>query len=125
MSQQANPSQQELVNTNLGALAYGVTSGHAAIPNWKLLFIVEGAPTIIMAFISFFFLPDSPEKARFLNEEEKEVAKARAISQVGTEGSKRIGGVSLKDVGAALVDIPNWLTAVCFFTTHNPQNPFC
>jgi hypothetical protein len=29
-----------------------------------------------------FFLPDSPEKARFLNEDEKEVAKARAISQV-------------------------------------------
>lgn len=86
-------------------------SGHAAIANWKLLFIGEGAPTIAMAFIAFSFMPDSPEQARFLNEEEKELARARAISQVGTEGSKRIGGVSRKDVGAAVIDTPNWFKA--------------
>jgi MFS family permease len=96
-----------------GALAYGITSGHSALTNWKLLFLVEGLPSIVMAFLAFFFLPDSPEKARFLNEgEEKEVAKARAIRQVGQEGSTRVGGISFKEVGAALLDLKNWLTAV-------------
>lgn len=65
-----------------------------------------------MAFVAFFFLPDSPDKARYLTEEEMEVAKARAIRQVGTEGRHRIGGISLSDVRPALLDIKNWITAV-------------
>jgi hypothetical protein len=100
-----------------GALAYGITSGHSALTNWKLLFLVEGLPSIVMAFVAFWFLPDSPEKARFLNEgEEKEVARARAIRQVGQEGGARVGGISFKEVGAALLDIKNWLTALMYFS---------
>lgn len=105
-----------------GALAYGITSGHAAIETWRLLFLVEGLPSIAMAFVAFYFMPDSPEKARFLNEEEKEAAKARAIRQVGEEGATRVGSINLKEVGLALMDVRNWLTAVsqptscpCFF----------
>jgi MFS family permease len=95
-----------------GALAYGITSGHSALTNWKLLFLVEGLPSIVLAFIAWFFLPDSPEKARFLDTSEKEVARARAIRQVGQEGASRVGGISFKEVGAALLDVKNWLTAV-------------
>lgn len=65
-----------------------------------------------MAFVALFFLPDSPDKARYLTEKEREVAKARAIRQVGTEGGDRIGSISFSDVGPALLDIKNWLTAV-------------
>ena len=95
-----------------GALAYGITSGHSHLTNWKLLFLVEGLPSIAMAFVAFFMLPDSPEKARFLTTEEKDVARARAIRQVGQEGSTRVGSISFKEVGAALLDVKNWLTAV-------------
>ncbi len=102
-----------------GALAYGITSGHSALANWRLLFLVEGLPTICLAFVAFFFLPDSPEKARFLNADEKEVGKARAIRQVGMEGVSRVGSVSLSDVGAALLDVKNWLTAVSFYSVQS------
>lgn len=95
-----------------GALAYGITSGHSSLANWRLLFLVEGLPTIVLAFVALFFMPDSPDKARFLNESEREIGKARAIRQVGTEGASRVGSVSLSDVGAALLDVKNWLTAV-------------
>jgi MFS family permease len=95
-----------------GALAYAITSGHAHLASWRLLFLVEGLPTIAMAFVAWFFLPDSPEKARFLNSTEKDVARSRAIRQVGQEGHSRVGGISFKEVGAALLDIKNWLTAV-------------
>ncbi|OBT78678.1 hypothetical protein VF21_02354 [Pseudogymnoascus sp. 05NY08] len=99
-----------------GALAYGITSGHAAIDNWKLLFLVEGLPSIAVAFVAFYLMPDSPEKARFLNEEEKEAAKARAIRQVGQEGATRVGSINLKEVGLALIDVRNWLTALMYFS---------
>src|ERR1700712_729656 len=66
-----------------GALAYGITSGNPpTIANWRLLFLVEGLPCIVMGAVSWFFLPDTPDKARFLNEEDKVVAKARGVRQV-------------------------------------------
>jgi len=55
-------------------------------------------------------LPDAPDKARFLNEQEKLVAKARGVRQVGD--AKRVGGIVWKDVGAALLDTKCWFTAV-------------
>lgn len=101
-----------LANTFAGALAYGITSGHAHIANWRLLFLVEGLPTVAMAVITFFFLPDSPSKARFFNEEEKKMAAARGVKQAGK--AHRVGGLAWKDVGATFVDPKAWFTAVRF-----------
>ena len=106
-------SAAPLANTFSGALAYGITSGHSHLANWRLLFLVEGLPTIVMAPVTFFFLPDSPDKARFLNEEERLVAKARSVRQVGVgDATKRVGGVVWKDIRAALLDAKCWFTAV-------------
>lgn len=84
-------SAAPLATTFAGALAYGITHGHPAIANWRLLFLVEGLPTIVFAFVVFWYLPDSPDTAKFLTEEEKQVARARAILQTGMEGTERIG----------------------------------
>jgi MFS family permease len=100
-----------LANTFSGALAYGITSGkHTLINNWRILFLVEGLPTICVAPIVFFFLPDSPHQARFLNEEERRVAAARGVRQAGAEN--RVGSVNLKEVLLTLLDVKAWLTAV-------------
>ena len=103
-------SAAPLANMFSGALAYGITSGHSRLANWRLLFLVEGLPTILMSAVAFIYLPDSPDKARFLNEEERLVAKARGVRQAGT--SDRVGGVVWKDIGAALLDAKCWFTAV-------------
>ena len=97
-----------------GALAYGITSGHSSLANWRLLFLVEGLPTMCMAPVAYFFLPDSPEKARFLTEEEKVIAKARGVRQVG--GVERIGGVNFTEIAAALLDLKCWFTAFMYFS---------
>lgn len=101
-----------------GALAYGITSGNDKhrIANWRLLFLVEGLPCIIAGIATFFLLPDSPEKASFLTEEEKLVAKARGVRQVGDEEAHRVGHISFKDVGAALLDLKNYFTALMYFS---------
>lgn len=79
-----------------------------------------------MAPVAYFFLPDIPDKARFLTEEEKVsegslrkntdadilklIAKARGVRQVG--GLERVGGIVWKEVGLALLDVKCWFTAV-------------
>ena len=41
------------------------------------MFVVEGAVTVAFGVISFFFMPDTPATARFLNAEEKDWALRR------------------------------------------------
>ncbi|ERS97938.1 MFS transporter [Sporothrix schenckii 1099-18] len=93
-------SAAPLATTFAGALAYGITSGHSSLANWRLLFLVEGLPTIVMAVVIFFTLPDSPDTARFLTEEERVVARARTIMQTGQEGTERLGmsGISVRAI---------------------------
>lgn len=93
-----------------GALAYGITSGHPLLANWRLLFLVEGSPSLVAAFLAWFFLPDHPSMARFLTEEEREVARARGVRQSG-EATRAIG-INWKELGLTLLDVKAWLTAV-------------
>lgn len=67
-----------------------------------------------MAVISFFFCPDSAHQARFLNEEERAVAHARGVRQIGS--GKRIGGISLSDTLDTFKDPKAWFTALMYFS---------
>lgn len=108
-------SAAPLASTFAGALAFGITSGHAHLANWRLLFLVEGVPTVAMAVVAFFFIPDSPEKAKFLTAEEKNIARSRAIRQVGTNSDSRVGKFNIKDIGPALIDVKVWLCGLMYF----------
>ncbi|KAF4627811.1 hypothetical protein G7Y89_g10341 [Cudoniella acicularis] len=100
-----------------GALAYGITSNNSPpIANWRILFLVEGLPVIFAAVATWLLMPDSPETASFLTEEEKLVARARAVRQVGKEEGHRIGSVNFKDIGVALLDVKNYFTALMYFS---------
>ena len=76
-------SMAPLASTFSGALAYGITSGHPSLASWRLLFLIEGLPTIAAAPMTWFLMPDSPASAKFFNEEEKIVARARGVRQEG------------------------------------------
>lgn len=99
-----------LANTFAGALAYGITSGHPAIAKWRVLFLVEGLPNFVMAAVAWFYLPDSPEKAKFLNEDEKRVAIARGVRQAGA--ATRVGGFEPREFLKGLLDVKAWFTGV-------------
>ena len=105
-------SAAPLASTFAGALAYGITSGHSSLSNWRLLFLVEGLPTILLAPVAWYFIPDSPDNAKFLNVQEKAIAKSRAIRQTGT--SERIGGLNPKQLALVLIDAKAWCYAVRF-----------
>ncbi|PWY91837.1 MFS general substrate transporter [Aspergillus sclerotioniger CBS 115572] len=107
-------SAAPLANCFAGALAYGITSGHAKIANWRLLFIVEGSPSLLAAFLAWFYLPDHPASARFLTEEEKAVARARSLRRSGE--SERVTGINWKELWQTLWDAKAWLTALMYFS---------
>ncbi|KAI1498977.1 major facilitator superfamily transporter [Biscogniauxia marginata] len=109
-------SAAPLATTFAGALAYGITSGHSAMPSWRLLFLVEGIPSILMAFVAFRYMPDSADTARFLNAEEKEIARIRAIQQTGSEGTSRVGHVNFKEILMSLRDPKTWLPPLMYFS---------
>lgn len=45
--------------------------GIAHLHGWQWLFLVEGAPTVLLGVVSLFFLTDRPEQARWLAAEER------------------------------------------------------
>lgn len=103
-----------LANTFAGALAYGITSGHSKLANWRLLFLVEGVPTLIGAVLAFFFLPDHPSSANFLTEEEKAVARARGLLRSGD--AERVQGIDWKEILLTFLDPKAWFTAFMYFS---------
>jgi MFS family permease len=57
-----------------GLLATGLTQIRTpGYEGWRWVFAVEGAMTILVAAVAFFFLPDEPRSAKFLSQEEREV----------------------------------------------------
>lgn len=91
-----------------GAIAYGVghMNGISEMEAWRWLFILEGLPSLISSVFVFFFLPDYPETARWLNAAEKELAAER----LRNEGSKG-GDVSMTwyDAKATITEWRLWM----------------
>ena len=46
-------------------------NGLLGLAGWQWLFLIEGAPTMLLAFLVLRFLPDKPHAAPWLNDEEK------------------------------------------------------
>ncbi|KAL8708412.1 MAG: hypothetical protein Q9220_006702 [cf. Caloplaca sp. 1 TL-2023] len=74
----------------LGQIIGGIVSyafqqvKHPAFSGWKIMFIVLGLVTVIIGFVTFFFLPDTPMQARFLSQPEKVMLlKHVAVNQTG------------------------------------------
>lgn len=64
-----------IANAFSGLLAFGVFQiKNPSLLRWRYLFIIEGAATVCFSGFAFFYLPDNPQTARFLNEEEKKLA---------------------------------------------------
>lgn len=66
--------------SGLLAFAIGFMNGLRGLPGWRWLFLLEGLPAIIFAFVALFGLPDYPDTARILNNEERTVILRRLAS---------------------------------------------
>ncbi len=82
-----------------GLIAFGIQQVSTMVSNWRLLFIVEGIPSIILGVIAILFLPDRPEETPFLNEKERSLQLERMnrgiSADVGRTVNKGTPGVYL------------------------------
>jgi len=61
-----------------GLIAFGLTRINShVLRGWQILFLVEAAPVIIMAFMLLFFLPSYPSHSPFLTPRERLIAMSR------------------------------------------------
>lgn len=63
------------VTMTFGSLISGYIltfDGIAGLKGWQWLFLLEGFPSVILGVITWFYLNDSPDKANWLQDEEKQ-----------------------------------------------------
>jgi MFS family permease len=114
-----------------GLIAAGITGnmdGKLGLRAWRWLFIIEGAITIVVAFIAIFVLPDFPRTTTWLTEEEKELAVWRLEEDIGeddwvdSEQQTFLHGAKL-----AFADIKTWilmLMILCIVSSASVTNFF-
>ena len=55
-----------------GIIAYGVSFIHSHLESWRVLFLIEGLMTILIASLALVILPENVERARWLTGPEKD-----------------------------------------------------
>jgi len=64
--------------------------GVAGYSGWRWIFIIEGLATVVIAVISKFIIVDWPEKAKFLNDEERSLLLRRLSADQGEARMNRL-----------------------------------
>ncbi|KAJ5745459.1 pantothenate transporter [Penicillium odoratum] len=89
-----------------GLLAYGIAHITGSFAAWRWMYIIYGLITLLWSTALFLFLPDSPTKARFLNEAEGQVAENRLrVNQTGLNDNR----IKWEQVWEALKDYKIWM----------------
>lgn len=105
-----------MANAYGSALAYGISQIRGSVAPWRILFIIEGVPTCLIAIIAWFFLPDSLLATRFLNEREKAVAAHFvARNQKVEEGSEK-SGIRFRELFEAFKDPKSYIPGIMYFS---------
>jgi ACS family tartrate transporter-like MFS transporter len=73
-----------LFSNPLGALLLKM-NGWYGLGGWQWLFLLEGIPSILLAFVVFAVLPDGPSQARWLTDEEKQWLQQRLAKEADHE----------------------------------------
>ncbi|KAA8895619.1 major facilitator superfamily domain-containing protein [Sphaerosporella brunnea] len=115
-------SAAPLATAYAGFLAYAITSIPSPIAPWRLLFLLEGFPSLITGICAYYMIPDSPADAYFLDRDQRKIARRRLLvvrddeEDTGTVMATEEGrGVRWNEVWKAFRDPGNWITALIFF----------
>ena len=79
-------------------------NGVAGIAGWQWLFIIEGVPAMLLGVAALWLLPDRPEAATFLTDEERRAVQARIASE-RRENEQRHLWPALKDTRVLILTL--------------------
>ncbi|MBV9990666.1 MAG: MFS transporter [Alphaproteobacteria bacterium] len=84
--------------------------GLGGLHGWQWLFLIEGAPSVLLAFAVLFYLPDGPETASWLSEGDRAAIEAGVAAEPShihhsfwtMIGDARVWALALPDFGIVL-----------------------
>ncbi|KAK8929728.1 putativetransporter [Metarhizium anisopliae] len=91
------------------------------IAPWRLLFLLEGLPSVLAAVAAFTTIPDSPSSAPYLTQREKKVARLRLRRDhhpSSHQPHEPASGLQPRDLLLVFADPVAWLTSAMFFLTN-------
>ncbi|OBT74773.1 hypothetical protein VF21_06436 [Pseudogymnoascus sp. 05NY08] len=111
-------SAAPLATSFASALAWAILKlgENGPIAPWRLLFLVEGFPSVIVSVVAWHVIPDGPAKAKYLTARERKVARLRLRRRQGGVATK--GGLKWREVLETILDPKAYLTAFMFFFTN-------
>ncbi|KAK0671146.1 major facilitator superfamily domain-containing protein, partial [Cercophora samala] len=106
-------SAAPLATSFSSTLAFAITSLSSFVPiaPWRLLFLIEGLPCILIAGVAFSIIPDSPSTAPFLTTRQKKIARLRLPAAPPSSSSTTSSLTALKDPVA-------WTTSLIIMLTN-------
>ena len=118
-----------LATTFASTLAWAIVSvgDKTGIASWRLLFLIEGFPACLVAVWAWFWIPDAPGSARWLNTRERKIATLRMRKESAANNTSEKSGVIQStvprhkrkfrwgEVWNTLKDPKSYLTAGMFF----------
>src|SRR5690606_20104976 len=105
----AQPFSQMLGAPLSGGL---ISFGESITPwaGWQVMFFVEGMLAVVAGIAAFYFLVDSPQKAKFLTDDEKH---ALRVVMEHEDALKETDGP--RGIGAAMVNWKVWYFTIIYF----------
>lgn len=67
--------------------------GVAGLKDWQWLFVLEGVPSVVMGIVTFFYLDDGIDQAKWLTNEEKTMLKRNIVTENAEKEDLHIGAV--------------------------------
>ena len=91
---------------------YSVTHiNNPAIAHWRILFLIEGLPSLLLAIVVLLFLPSRPETTRYLSTDERTLACTRLNAEaLGSHNS----GLEWSAVRRAFLSKRTWIAAAMY-----------
>ncbi|MCJ1266741.1 hypothetical protein MMC22_006626 [Lobaria immixta] len=108
-------SAAPLATSFASTLAWAITKAGQSIPisPWRMLFLVEGFPSVVVAVFAWYHIPDSPGTARYLSQRLRRVASMRLRNERQSAGiEEEKSGLRWREIWDTLKDPKCYLTAV-------------
>ena len=95
------------------ASAIGKMSGMRGYSGWRWIFILEGVLTCLVGIVFFWLIPDFPEHAKWLKDDQRAYVKARLEVDQGKSAVER--PITAKDVVNVFKDFKIFLGGLMYF----------
>ena len=108
-------SAAPLATAFASSLAWAIikVARYCPIASWRLLFLLEGFPSVLVAVVAWRIIPDSPSTATYLTRREKKVARLRLRKESHTTPPSK--GLNFREMIETIIDPKSWLTAFMLF----------